>query len=308
MRRIFTRLENSILSRNYWLLKRIKYGRYRKQHAHDKFPLIIYQMGKVGSSTIVNSLKNLSLNYTVYQVHVLTDEWISRVHGQYKRASRIHGRPMLDTHLLASMYLREKLDGGHGERKWKVISLVRDPVARNISCFFQAFPVYFPGCPADMLSDGERVGELVDLFMEKFEEHETPLEWFDTHMKPVFGIDVFAEPFPWEKGYKIYEGDEADLLVMRLEDLDACAARAFREFIGVDGFRMTPDNVSGGKQYAEMYRLFRRQAVIPRAMLEKMYGSRYMTHFYSREEIGRFVDKWTSSAMAETKPGGGGHG
>lgn len=96
-----------------------------------------------GSSTVLESLKNSGLDKYLFHVHVLTPKWIKRVEETYKNVSRVNGKVVIDGHLIASFYLRRCLDR-NSEEKWKVISLVRDPVARNISIFFEALDRYFP--------------------------------------------------------------------------------------------------------------------------------------------------------------------
>lgn len=287
------RIRRVFLSRNYWLYKRLRYREFRSALESGKKPLVIYQMGKVGSSTIVNSLQRLPVDYHIHQVHVLTHDWIEKVHRQYMHASAVQGRPIIEPHILSSMYVREKLDCPAPADKWKVISLVRDPIARNISCFFQAFHIYFPEYGKHLEDGGLDTGTLLKVFHEKFQEHETPLIWFETHMEPVFGIDVYAEPFAKEKGFRIYRNDHAELLVLRMEDIDLCAREAFREFLGIEDFVVAPKNITGNKGYSSLYGKFKEEVVISHEMLDHMYASRYMRHFYTEKEIQAFRRRWS---------------
>ena len=92
-------------------------------------PVLVWQMGKVGSSTIVNSLHQARFDGAVFHVHVLSGALIGR--GElFKKAVR-----QGTVAYLYNVALRELLCGGN--RRWKIISLVREPVGRNISAFFQ---------------------------------------------------------------------------------------------------------------------------------------------------------------------------
>ena len=51
-------------------------------------PLIIFQMGKVGSKTIHESLKALNLNISLYHLHILSEENIRRNEDELKIAFR----------------------------------------------------------------------------------------------------------------------------------------------------------------------------------------------------------------------------
>jgi hypothetical protein len=56
------------------------------------------------------------------------------------------------------------------------------------------------------------------------------LNWFDNEPKTVFGIDVFSSSFLLDKGHKIYNGNNSDMLLIKLEKLDECAKEAFNVF------------------------------------------------------------------------------
>ena len=104
--------------------------------------------------------------------------------------------------------------------------------------------------------------------------------------------DVFAQPFPTSKGYHIYSGANADLLLLRLEDLDRCAGVAFKEFLNIDGFSIESANVSADKEYGSEYSEFTRKLTLPASYIDHMYQSRFMRHFYSADERERFRLKW----------------
>lgn len=288
------RLANCSFFTTYWL----EYLIYAHSRDRTREPLIVYQMGKVGSSSVVDSLNHLRLDMEVFQVHVLTREWIRKVNGQYRDASKTHGRPMVDEHLLASRYLRHMIDKFPTKHRWKVITMVRDPVAKNISAFFEAFPIYFPHEAQELkrsnLTVADKVTLLVDLFLTRFERHDVPLTWFDTHMRPVFNIDVFSEVFNYDKGYHIYRGENADLLLLRLEDLDRCSRQGFKEFLNVDNFVLRDRNVSADKEYAPAYALFKKTVSLPERYVSRIYSSKLMLHFYSENERAALLEKWAA--------------
>ena len=99
---------------------------------------LVYQMGKVGSSSIQESLKKLKqdreLNVSVYHVHSLTRDGLYRRENYHKR--NFSHEPYINYHLLHCEYLGGQLARGLKGKRWKVVTLVRDPIARNISGFF----------------------------------------------------------------------------------------------------------------------------------------------------------------------------
>lgn len=256
-------------------------------------PLIVYQMGKVGSTTILRSLKALNLEMPVYQVHVLTPEGIARLEQKYKQNFSQRGR--IATHLAASRFLRKQIDKGSTGKRWQVVTLVREPIARNISSFFQVLDLELSAYDYQIITSmdiDEAARELRRLFFEKLERHESPLRWFDLEMKRVFNLDVYASDFPKSKGYKIYHGEHADVLLLRLEDLNRCASQAFKEFLNIDNFTLIKANIATDKDYHATYRRLLQTISLPDSYLDKMYSSKYVKHFYSDEEIKSFRAKW----------------
>jgi len=209
-------------------------------------------------------------------------------------------RTLLVRHLMGVQHLRKRLDRQHCLHQWKVITLVRDPVARNLSSFFEVLdPEMHYGLEANLQAKGHEavVQELCTLFLNAYPDHELPLTFFDTEFKRALGLDVFAIPFSTAKGYQIYKGAPADTLLLRAENLVQSAREAFAEFLGIPEFELTNANLSEEKGYARIYRSVLNTIVLPDAYLQKMYNSQYATHFYSRDEIAAFQAKWRRPAQ-----------
>ena len=132
---------------------------------------------------------------------------------------------------------------------------------------------------------------LIELFFDRL-IHERPLRYFDDEVKAVFGIDIFASEFPRDKGYQILHGKNADLLLIRLDDLNQCAEQAFKDFLFIDDFRLLQTNVGGNKVYAPLYNEFKRKICVPQDYMDQMYTSRYARHFYNQDELQKLTRKW----------------
>ena len=269
--------------------------------------LLVFQMGKVGSSTVVSSLEGSGLGMPVYHVHFLSQRLLVENERQF-REQFWPNRIGKCRHLWNYQYLRRQVDRGPTGKRWKIVTLSREPIARNISAFFENLEIEFLNATSDpekakykvsstygfeVTITAKDIEALVDLFFEKF-DHDTPLVFFDRELNGVFGVDVYADEFPMLKGYKIYEGENADVLLIRLESLNDCATDAFREFLGIEEFRLINRNIGKNKAYAAFYREFKDRIVLPVVYLDKMYGSKYMQQFYSEHEIATFRTKWAS--------------
>jgi len=124
-----------------------------------KPPILIYQMGKVGSATILKSLSNYKLDRSVYHVHNLDH---SLAEKQLSWAIATTGTNRRYDNLWNSLFLSLSVKRPRSE-KWPVITLVREPVGRNISFFFQVMDRLYP----DLLQEGLSGGSKPDQVLEK---------------------------------------------------------------------------------------------------------------------------------------------
>ncbi len=224
-----------LFTSNYLLTKTAAqlWFRIREQ---GKQPILVYQMGKVGSSTVVQTLGAAQLQSPIHHIHTLTTRGIRETekhyYGQRPRFTAPSQWPNTK-HLFASHYLFDQLRQGHSPKQpWKIISLVRDPVARNISDFFENIEILIPDYYARRRRNEVASTELSTYFLAQYSDHDVPLNWLDIELHAVFGIDVYATKFSKEQGYQIYKGDEVEVLVLRLESLYKCLAPALYEFLG----------------------------------------------------------------------------
>ena len=188
--------------------------------------------------------------------------------------------------------LRQEIDE-NPVRHWKIISLVREPVARNVSQFFHSLDEFIPDWEKRYATGNISMEDLQRTFLNIESIHVTPEYWFDTQLKPIFEIDVFANPFAIENGYKTYwSKPNTPLLVIRMEDLDRCAGDAMREFLALEQFEIIKTNMGYSKPYADLYRNFK-TLPLPCEYVKKIYSSRYARHFYTKQEIERYTKEWT---------------
>jgi hypothetical protein len=266
--------------------------RLRLATSRGKEPILIFQMGKVGSTSVMASLKALKLGRPIYHIHTLTEDGIAHgesIYGKMPQSYRSRGK-----HLLMSQLLRKHLAKGLTEPKWKIITPIREPIGRNVSSFFQIIDVLIPDFEERYGAGSIKMAELTDLFLEQYPVSRF-LDWFDVELKSVFGVDVFSSAFPTTKGYKIYGGPQADVLLLRLENINECANEAFTEFLNVEQFKLVKANVASEKKYYEAYQQFAASVILPDTYLNQVYASKYAQHFYSAEEINAFKVKWNKN-------------
>jgi hypothetical protein len=157
--------------------------------------------------------------------------------------------------------------------------LVRDPVARNISYYFESYK-----------STDQRW--LSRVFLEEVDHH-YPLSWLDEWLKPHFGIDVMGQTFSRKKGWQVY----GDLLLIRTESIMDGLQDAFIELFQLpEGTTVSVEHraeTTLTRPYAKAYQEFLDNVKIPEYLLDEIYGSKFMEHFYYKKEIDEFRKRWS---------------
>ena len=288
---------------NYHLAK-ANYFRELKlaQKNFSKTPLLIYQMGKVGSSTIKRSLKYFDLDRPVYHLHFLTKDRIYETEKDRKEFFRTEKYDLLRRPWL-NEFLVKRLDDQLMGQKWKCVTLTREPVSRNLSVFFENLELtalsevdsyeiksHYYKIPSTIIRMNN-LEKLSSVFLEKV-NHASPEQFFDKEIKGVLNVDVYNEEFPKQKGYIIIKGEIADILVIRLENLNNIANQAFSEFLGISDFKLSNTNIGSQKDYAPLYSKFKKSIRFPKKYFDDVYNSKYMQHFYTSTEINQFRERW----------------
>lgn len=287
-----------LLEENYYFAKANL--RFFLSNLQNKEHLLLYQMGKVGSSTILNSLYASELNkvFAIHRVYYLTQTGINFMQNYAGKAyGDFSNFPYsFKSQIWRSRFLSNKLNKKYlSHTKCKIITFVREPIARNISAFFQTYD-WFVSMPEEQYKNNREayLQEVSKNFFEKY-PHDMPLTWFDDELKLAFGIDVFAREFPKNKGYKIYEGEFVDVLVLKLEKMNEIINDAIEKFLNIKSFRLIKSNIGKDKNYSALYKDLLPSIVIPKSYIERMYNSKYTKHFYSQEEIENFKIKWSNN-------------
>jgi len=245
----------------------------------DKEPVIVYQMGKVGSSTVAKSLAK-QIDNPVLHVHRMSLNNIENVEREHKSVGKIPPDETVGI-LLHKLIIKKK-------KPAKIITLVREPVERNMSAFFQNYE-RFVGQRYN--KDSKDIEMLVHQFFESY-NHNVPLTWFDIEMKTVLGVDVYQYPFPKDKGYLTINKPPYEVLILKIETDDAVKQEAVRKFLNMDEFVMTRQNVGGEKEYSKTYSDFKKNIIVPDDYVDKMCKSKYIKHFYDSKEIQEIRQRW----------------
>lgn len=294
---------------------RRRYSSYVALYLGRSTPIVVYQMGKVGSSSIRNALLLRGL-HPVLHLHTMSPLREKRVESveidaELRDALRReieHARAVF-AGLGAVPKLRLVLHEWLNERRisrrllrpgqpLRIVTSVREPIAASVSMFFQLLPWYLGAAyrPERVATD-----DLIRLFFERY-ACERPLIWFDEEMRHATGVDVYRHPFPASDGTLRFRDGAIDVLVLKTETDDAVKERALGEFLGLDGIRLARSNVASDKAYARQYREFQERIRFPDAFVRAMYASKYARHFYEPAELERHAARWHASYRPAVGP------
>jgi hypothetical protein len=295
--------------RNYYTARAYYHYKLRRRDSRygKTLPLLVYQMGKVGSSSVTRSLQMAKIDRQIYHIHFLTPELID----QYEKKRRQYFSTTKEgelKHIWQYQYLNKQIKRRSNGNRWKVVTLVRDPIARNLSTFFENIEQVPSETDQqrkfrsdeygfEIIINNNDVGELIELFFEKI-DHDYPAVYFDREFNSMFDIDLLAGDFPTAKGYKLYQAQKADILLIRLENLTECMTEAFREFLNLDNLTLVNQNIGSQKEYGDIYQLFKDSIRLPESYINRIYSTKFMQHFYSQAEIDRFRTKWLRQPIA----------
>ncbi len=227
---------------------------------------VVFTMGKVGSTSVRNALLRSGL--VCFDVHSLKHT----NPAANAQAWHQHARSLRDCGIMNADNVA-------------FITLVREPVGRNLSGYFQNLKKWHP---ADMPT----VEQAIEGFLRDY-HHPLPGQWFQKQFKPFARFNVYEHAFDPETGYAVHRREgQPDVIVMRAELPDQAKADVLSEYYGRE-VEITRDNTASAKDYSDLYRQAREPGRLPRAYVDEMYDTEYARHFWTGEEIEALRSQWT---------------
>ena len=254
---------------------RLSVGKLNRWISYRNSIFLVYSMGKVGSSTLYESLKSHMPFNDIFHVHFLSDYWLKEILPQSPHSYNIQiGKKILDT--------IER----NPQKRLKIITLTREPISRDISNIFEN--------PKDITGQSDMSDYALESLIEDFNKTDFSytLNWFDTEFKAFTEFDIYSHPFNQSRGYSIYETEEFDLLVIKLEMLSAIFQEALEEFADIKLPKLLLANTTQEKPSSTLARNFKEVYSMEPERARQIYASQYVQHFYAPEEIEIFMKKW----------------
>lgn len=245
-------------------------------------------MGKVGSSTVVETLKNLELGVPIVHTHTLRASTLKKA----IQKERTSGTQRISGHLIASSILIPKLENGLFPST--VITLTREPIGRAVSFVFEDWRKKAPHArQTDGQLDPQVMASAVEEILESVGNHADPSGWFDEEIKGVFGIDIFSVPFDFERGFVLLQRGPVRVLLMRMEDLDGALPLGIEACLGVPARDVEIRRANEGSKswYRDSFQKVKQSLRLREELVDRILSTRYVRHFYP-EQIDALRRRW----------------
>lgn len=281
-----------------FLKERLVYHQIDKTLKNNLEFVLIYQMGKVGSSTLLKSLRKINIPQPIYKVHFLNPQTNQEIRAKSAYTKKTRNELLIPRHLIIDKCFCQKIHRILARsQQLKLITSVRDPISRSISSFFQNITKILPCFQRRLESRKVSVQELINLYWEHPEAKERRyrhIHWFDRELSSVLGIDVFSIDFPKAQGYFLKKDfvENIDLLILKLEKFSQCLTTSLKDFLDLSTLNIASENISNLKKYHELYREFKNEIRFSPEYLDQIYNSQFVQHFYTDEEIEQFKIRW----------------
>ncbi len=249
--------------------------------------IIVLSQPKTGSMSLFNSFENQNL--ACYHTHALAyGNWISQdSYNVFAPPGKIS--------YCADQMLKSALSFCISNNIGiKFISSVREAYSRMISSLFYSLDQLLIDQPYNDNLSTEQWLELIKSISSFYNNPryvDLSTSWYDDAFLAMTGVNVYDTHFDHEKGYVIIERGNISVLLLRLENMNDLE-NEIGSFCGIENFKLIPSNLSESKAYKDAYKKFYECHTPPEYLIDTLYNSKYMKHFYTRSEIDSFRNKW----------------
>lgn len=239
------------------------------------FEIVIYTFGKSGSSSIYYTLMNKFPFKKIFHLHFLSDYWIKDIFPGTPHERNIHKAAAYFN------YINKKQN-----KKIKYISLVREPVGRDISGFFQNYRLTGEKFDKNNL---ESIRKTISS-----KGHELATTWFDTDFLNYTGFDIFNVAFDKKTGYQIYKIDSnTELLIILTHRLTEVFESAISDYLNLEIPELINFNKSSEKKDGLLINDLKSYYYEDESKISEVYSSKFIKHFFNKKEIDEYKNKWT---------------
>ena len=266
------------------------YERWKKSY------VIVYQQGRVGSTSVYEALSKHQAQYPVFHLHTMSLSHATRlIEGKKKQNSKIDRNVILSKKVALS--IRSGCERNLEPPRHKIITIVREPIGLMLSLIFMRGKTSlqeFLGVEDDLHGLKSAV-----LFKERL-ERDDPAQWminrwFEEVLPSELGVDLLSRESIGGNGFGIFRSSRYDICVLKFERLNESFGDAMSEFLGLsmDHAKLEIANIHGDKKYHDLHRYLKGNLKLSSDFCRRAYSTPTMQHFYSEAEREVLIEKWS---------------
>lgn len=272
---------------------------------------------------IIDKLKNVGITKTILYsiVNKFTANSLTQIHSFNKNNEALFlcapmktgnitiesTLPIHDIKYLTFIHRPNMFNFFNNYDKIKIITAVREPIIRDLSVIYQELSAPYENVfytnmkkifknKEAFLSNENNISIFHDLFVNQSEKF--PQIYYMEKFFTVFNeniIDLFSYPFDKEKGYSIIKKDNIEVFVYQLEKMNDIV-KDMSNWIGQTDFdEWVIANNSNVKWIANSYKQAQKNIKFSYEYFNNSYNQKWVTHFYSQNDIEKFKDKWCNN-------------
>lgn len=256
--------------------------------------IIVYQQGRVGSTSVYNALLRSDLGLPVLHLHTLSAEEARRQIDAARADGGVAPRNVFLSRKLARVFEADTAAEAAGGEKWRVLSIFRDPLAILVSLVMMD------------PKTGKRPGETNDAFVTRLADRlagDDPtgyqiLRWIGETLSAEVGIDPYAVPFDHAAGFTTYRAGNRRLVLLKFERMNEVFPDAVEALVDrvPAGLEMRHENIHRDRAKDDLAAHVRASLKLPRDYVERVYDTPFARHFYTEEERRAMIARWTGDA------------
>ena len=233
--------------------------------------VLVHTMGKVGSMSIYKALRDACReDVAIFHTHRLVP--LDDPAALIERKSLAPRKTWFTSAALFDLLKDEP-------KPTSVLTVVRDPLERNISGFFQTIERYTDnGRPIVPGRHSETGPGLAAMFVERY-PHNAITTWIDREIRTHFDIDLYDTPFDKDAGFSVARNAETTVTAVRFDRLETVGPDLLSQVSDRPVSQLPRRNSSAKKHSGLLFEEMKASLVLPREAEEALYSSKYATHF-----------------------------
>jgi hypothetical protein len=222
--------------------------------------LVVLTPGKVGSSSVYQSLKNEFPQSYVFHIHFLTEKNISEGILTHKKSDR----KSIPYHFITSNIINSFFI--NTLNRIKFIILFREPIERYISDVYQNSDRLVNKLD---INNNAQIISYIKLNLLSMQHMNYLEKWVEVELNENLGYDFFKKSELANKGYYIDKSEKYDFLFMKMERLSLDFNKASKEFFGKE-ITLERANRSNDKIYYSLYQEAKTSILLSPQIMSKM--------------------------------------